>query len=872
ALSVEGTDRQATTAADGSYALVGLAASETPKRVAASHADYITEEADATVAPNATTALDFALERTSGQIFGKVTDARPAAAPIAGAGVVLVATDLQTTTDGNGDYDFPRVAPGSYTVKATADGYFDRDNEANVTVTKDTGSEANLSLQPQPGTLTVTVNGAAGPLDADVSLGGAAPVATGGDGTYTFSEVPAGDDYSLVVSHADHQTQTDSVDVGPGEDVTRTYTLTLKPGTVVLTVHDEAGNGLAGAAVTFDGSTQTTTSDTATVTFEDVAPGAGYVVAVSHPDYEPAGDSIDVAPGATVERTYALAATPGTVTVNVTGFGDTPLNANVGLDGGTPEAIGEDGSVTFSSVAAGTHTVTAAHPDYESEDAQSFTLAPNGSETLELSLDPKTGSITVKVTGFGGTSLDAQVSLDGEDPAATGADGTHTFSGVQAGSHTVSVAHADYESVDPRAVSLGPNGSATESFALVARPGSIHGFVRDAGTGAVIDGASVTLDDGPPIIAAGGEFTFSDVPPGDHIVRASASPTHIANNVAVAVAPNGAHETTVNLNPAPGSVAGVVRDQASDEPIAGATVALVETTLSTTTDADGRYSIADVSRGSYTVRASAEDYVTEDVPITVAPGTQTTQNVNLSHQVGRVAGTVRNATDTQPVEDATIELDGVTTTTAADGAYAFEGVRVGTYNLRANAEGFASTERSVTVTADETQTIDVNLSPTLSGSELRIVLTWNAAPPDLDSHLWLPSTKRYHVYYAQKGSNSACPFARLDVDDTNGRGPETITISQGFTGSYRYAVHDYRRPLGVGGNIAGSRALVQVFDSSGLRASFEAPAGGSGQWWHVANLDYAPGNQTWVLHSVDRLSGSSPAPYDDALNGSGCSS
>ncbi len=80
-----------------------------------------------------------------------------------------------------------------------------------------------------------------------------------------------------------------------------------------------------------------------------------------------------------------------------------------------------------------------------------------------------------------------------------------------------------------------------------------------------------------------------------------------------------------------------------------------------------------------------------------------------------------------------------------------------------------------------------------SGSA-RIKLTWGLNPTDLDSHLTGPdptSTSRFHVYYSSRGSMVAAPYAELDVDDTSSFGPEVITISRLFTGTYRYSVHHY---------------------------------------------------------------------------------
>ena len=852
-VSVEGTSQQATTPEDGSYAIRGLSPSETPYTVTVSHPNYVSESAEATVVPIETTTLNFELEKTPGRIFGKVTDARTGSQPIAGASVVLVDTDLTTVTDASGDYDFPRVAPGTYTVKATADGYLDRDNETSVTVAEDSGMEVNFSLHPGPGSISLAVNGPGGPLNANVALDGGAPISIGEDGAHLFPDVAAGD-HGLQITHSDHETVNDSVAVGPGEDVSKTYAMSVKPGRVTVTVNDAAGHGIAGAVVTLDDTSKSTTSESATVTFEDVPAGEGHALAISHDDYEPATDSIDVPPGQTVAKTYTLAAKPGTITVNVTGLGGGPLNADVTLDDGTPQSTGEDGSIAFTAVPAGAHTVSVAHADYETEPASTFTLAPNGSHTVDFALDAKPGSITVTVSGFRGAALDAEVSLDGADPVAIGADGTHTFA-VEAGTHTVSAAHADYETTGARSVDVGPNESATESFELTPKSGRIHGVVRDADTDAPIDGASVSLSDGTPVSATNGLFAFEALAPGDYTVRASAAPTHIANNVAVLVGPNSDNELIVELNPAPGSVTGTVRDDATEAPIEGATVSLLSTSFTTTTDAGGEYSLTEVPPGSYTLRVMATDYVGGDTPVTVSPGAETVENVGLTRRTGRIAGTVKDARTGDAVGGALVELGSRQFTTEADGAYFFESVVAGDHAVRGSADHYRTNNVSVAVVAGGNHEVNIEL-----GGHLRIKLTWNAQPSDLDAHYWRSSAYKYHVEYRRMGSLNECPFAALDSDVQDGFGPEWITVTQPVGGPETYAVHRFAG--NVENRLVDSAAIVQVFDATNLIGSFNVPTTGNTQkWWHVFDVEFDAEATTWVLETVNTLETSAPAPY-----------
>ena len=153
----------------------------------------------------------------------------------------------------------------------------------------------------------------------------------------------------------------------------------------------------------------------------------------------------------------------------------------------------------------------------------------------------------------------------------------------------------------------------------------------------------------------------------------------------------------------------------------------------------------------------------------------------------------------------------------------------------------------------------MSLTPPLVAGEMRLVLTWGVEPQDLDAHLWLPSQTPYHLSFSRKGSLTACPFARLDVDETAGFGPETVTLSQRFVGSYLFAVHQFS----ASGQLTASQAQVQVFNSSGLIGTFNVPTTGAGFWWRVLSIDGLTGNVT----GINQLGGD-PAPYPDT--GSGC--
>jgi Carboxypeptidase regulatory-like domain len=228
---------------------------------------------------------------------------------------------------------------------------------------------------------------------------------------------------------------------------------------------------------------------------------------------------------------------------------------------------------------------------------------------------------------------------------------------------------------------------------------------------------------------------------------------------------------------------------------------------------------------------------------------------------GVVAGVVRNASTGLGIVGAIVKAlqDGspvAEVTTGAGGAYTIPELAQGTYTFEASAPGFLrNTLESVAIPGGRTTTLDFALTNLLAAGEVRIVLTWGATPPDLDSHLWLPMEAPFHVYYGRRGVADACPFAVLDTDQTSGFGPETVTIRRRINaGSYVYAVHSF-----TGTPIAAARGVrVQVFDSTGLIATFEPPITGAGVWWKVFTLD----GPTGAITEVNTI-GNSPAPYSD---------
>ncbi len=183
-------------------------------------------------------------------------------------------------------------------------------------------------------------------------------------------------------------------------------------------------------------------------------------------------------------------------------------------------------------------------------------------------------------------------------------------------------------------------------------------------------------------------------------------------------------------------------------------------------------------------------------------------------------------------------------TTAEHGWFVFSGLDSGSYILKASIAGYITAERPLVLAPGEALTHqDIVLSPVLGSEEVRIVLTWGETPEDLEAHLTgtNPQGCRHHCYYWSRD----IPGANLDLDDMNSYGPETITITQEASGTYRYYVHDFtNRGSGTSQALSLSGAQVKVYFGSGADPlNYTVPAQ-AGTVWHVFNLDGDTGEVT----------------------------
>ncbi len=324
------------------------------------------------------------------------------------------------------------------------------------------------------------------------------------------------------------------------------------------------------------------------------------------------------------------------------------------------------------------------------------------------------------------------------------------------------------------------------------------------------------------------------------------------------------------------SFTGRVMHAVTTNGLAGATIVatLVDgsSSGSTTSSGSGDWAITGLSEGTYTIVASLTGFVSTSAQsqVLTAP-TTIVEPIPLvpSGTPGGVFGNIRNAINSQLVTSlTTVEArSGMNATTGAvvfsqntsTGSYALANLPAGVYTLVATNPAFSPASRTGVVVGGGgvIQGPDLVMNPLAGGAAARVVLSWGSTPSDLDSHLTGPlAAGRFWTYFSAPGNCFGVPWACLDVDDTNGNGPETMSIMQITPGVYRYYVYDFsNRFNGASTALRNSGAKVEFYVGATLLRTFFVP-GSAGNAWAVFEWD---GTTLTVLNQIFVINGT-PQP------------
>lgn len=154
----------------------------------------------------------------------------------------------------------------------------------------------------------------------------------------------------------------------------------------------------------------------------------------------------------------------------------------------------------------------------------------------------------------------------------------------------------------------------------------------------------------------------------------------------------------------------------------------------------------------------------------------------------------------------------------------------------------------VTATDDDGQAAECEtLVRAISGDGLRVEMSWDTNNTDMDTHVLRPGARAWFTsdddcYYAncvtrggegrlEWGAPGVDDNPRLDIDDTDGFGPENINIRRPVPGTYRVGVHAWR---------GSGRVTVRIYCGGSTtmpRQTFGPVAIDGSRLWRVADVD-----------------------------------
>ena len=195
-----------------------------------------------------------------------------------------------------------------------------------------------------------------------------------------------------------------------------------------------------------------------------------------------------------------------------------------------------------------------------------------------------------------------------------------------------------------------------------------------------------------------------------------------------------------------------------------------------------------------------------------------------------------NAENGQAVPDATINIqDFKTFTTDKDGKIRFDKKPDGVYPFSFEKDGFISENNKFEIIAQTIFRSRFTVSPVIEMGAIRIVLDWDKKPADLDAHFVKEGD--YHISYREK-IVSDDGSAKLDRDDRDGYGPETITIKDiDEKAEYTFFVKDYSNKDSKNSKaLSKSKAMVKVYGEGKLLNIWQLNEKQKGNAWMVFTI------------------------------------
>jgi len=344
-------------------------------------------------------------------------------------------------------------------------------------------------------------------------------------------------------------------------------------GTLAVTVTTSGSNTPGGYTIVVDGSSSQSVGANAVATFVGLPPGSHTVFLSGVPSNCSVGGanprSVSLIAGVVAATSFSVSCTAPppppttgnlTVTTSTSGSNLDTDGYTLTLDGGTTRSIGVNGSVTFSGLSAGSHTVAisgvASNCSVSGGTSRTVSVPAGGTASTSFSVScaappPTTGNLTVSTstTGSNLPSGGYTVTVDGGASQSIGTNSSVTFTGLSAGSHAVALSgvpsNCSVSGGTSQTVSVPAGGTASTSFSVTCaapppQTGNLTVSASTTGSNLDADGYTATVDGGASQgVGTNGSVTFTGLSAGSHSVALSG----VAANCSV----SGANPQTVTV-------------------------------------------------------------------------------------------------------------------------------------------------------------------------------------------------------------------------------------------------------------------------------------------------------------------------------------
>lgn len=405
----------------------------------------------------------------------------------------------------------------------------------------------------------------------------------------------------------------------------------------------------------------------------------------------------------------------------------------------------------------------------------------------------------------------------------------------------------------------------------------------------------------PAVITdANGNYTISNVDPGTYVIRITragyvtqyvqvtvpnSGPAVVANAQIVQDGPRGNLSGRIVIaggSPFTGTYTlEVVNPTTGTRPTSPVAPAGLASGTSAFTNVPN-YSVFSINPGTWKVKFASANYVPVEGIVTIQPNATT--NFDIVTMIpgsqapasisGRLLNAINNQAITTPltvrirpgigVTSGPYALDANNQTIAAiysatDGSYVIPNVPAGNYTIEISGSGYVTTYETVISAGANSSNQNILVSPSLAADEVRIVLSWNATPRDVDSHLeygdgstvrknqvvWNDKCRNPGVSNAVTKSPAQCSTEdlTLDIDVTTGYGPETVTMkgtvwTSSAVTRLGYSLYNWSNEASL--SVSGS--TVKVYKSTGLVRTYNSGPAQVGRWWQMFCFDKATKN------------------------------